>query len=209
MEFLKEVIGDELYTQLESKLKGNDKIKLGNLASSAYIEKGTYDTEVATKQALEKQITSMESTVKELLKDAKGDKLEEKIKNFQDSIQQEKVANQKAFKELQLQTAIKLAVAGKVQDEDIVLSLLKKDEIVLDDTGKIKSGLNEQLEDLQKSKSFLFVPESKNKLFGVTPADGSDKQEQGSGNIDPAVSLAKSIAGAIKSESSAENPYFK
>ena len=33
MEFLKEFLGDDLYTQVEAKLKGNDKVKLANLAS--------------------------------------------------------------------------------------------------------------------------------------------------------------------------------
>lgn len=51
MEFLKEFLGDELYAQVEAKLKGNDKIKIANLASGEYVSKSKYDdkvTELAT-----------------------------------------------------------------------------------------------------------------------------------------------------------------
>ena len=39
MEFLKEYLGDELYSQVEAKLKDNDKVKLANLASGEYVSK--------------------------------------------------------------------------------------------------------------------------------------------------------------------------
>ena len=51
MEFLKEYLGEELYSQVEAKLKGNDKVKLANLASGEYVSKSKYDdkvTELAT-----------------------------------------------------------------------------------------------------------------------------------------------------------------
>ena len=43
MEFLKEYLGDELYSQVEAKLKDNDKVKLANLASGEYVSKSKYD----------------------------------------------------------------------------------------------------------------------------------------------------------------------
>ena len=47
MEFLKEFLGDELYAQVEAKLKGNDKVKIANLASGEYVSKSKYDDKVA------------------------------------------------------------------------------------------------------------------------------------------------------------------
>lgn len=49
MEFLKEILGDDLYTQVETKLKGNDKVKLANLASGEYVSKSKYDDEIKAK----------------------------------------------------------------------------------------------------------------------------------------------------------------
>jgi hypothetical protein len=178
MEFLKGILGDDLYTQLETKLQGNDKIKVGNIADGSYISKGVYDTELSSKKALEEQLTSTDTMLKDFFKDAKGEKLEEKIKDFQGNLKLERENQQKANKELQLQTAIKLATVGKVQDVDILLGLINKEEIILDDKGQIKSGLNEQLEDLQKSKSFLFVKEESNKpeFKGFSPAQSGGNQ---------------------------------
>ena len=42
MEFLKTVLGDELYAQVETKLKGFN-VKLADLSSGAYVSKPKYD----------------------------------------------------------------------------------------------------------------------------------------------------------------------
>ena len=39
MDWLKEHLGDELYSKVTEKLKDNDKVKLANLASGEYIGK--------------------------------------------------------------------------------------------------------------------------------------------------------------------------
>jgi hypothetical protein len=43
MEFLKDVLGEELYNQVAEKLKGNEKIKLANLAEGQYVDKKKFD----------------------------------------------------------------------------------------------------------------------------------------------------------------------
>ena len=59
------------------------------------------------------------------------------------------------MKELKLTTAIKLAVAGKVHDEDIAAGLFDRSKLILSDDGKV-TGLEEQLKSIQKEKAFLF-----------------------------------------------------
>lgn len=52
MEFLKELLGEELYSQIESKINehnGNEankdkQVKLGNLATGEYVSKGKFDS---------------------------------------------------------------------------------------------------------------------------------------------------------------------
>ena len=63
MEFLKEFLGDELYSQVEAKLKGNDKVKLANLASGEYVSKGKYDDKVDELDKANVTITSLNETV--------------------------------------------------------------------------------------------------------------------------------------------------
>lgn len=54
--------------------------------------------------------------------------------------------------------ALKLALKGKVHDAELVIDLIDKAKIELSDDGIISKGLDEQIKELQKSKSFLFVP---------------------------------------------------
>jgi len=74
-----------------------------------------------------------------------------------------------------LNSAIKLSLAGKVHDEDIVANLIKKDNLVLNEDGKV-IGLDEQIASLKESKAFLFKTE------------GGDQQQQPGfkvGNLPP------------------------
>lgn len=59
MEFLKETLGEELYTQVSEKLKGS-KIKLADLSGGAYVGKEKFDTTVAD---LKNQLTAANEAV--------------------------------------------------------------------------------------------------------------------------------------------------
>ena len=59
------------------------------------------------------------------------------------------------LKDLQFSNAIKLAIADKAQDVDLVAGLFDKSKLILGDDGKI-TGLDEQVKTLQESKAFLF-----------------------------------------------------
>lgn len=59
MEFLKETLGEELYTQVAEKLKGS-KIKLADLSGGAYVGKEKFDTTVAELKA---QLTAANEAV--------------------------------------------------------------------------------------------------------------------------------------------------
>lgn len=94
------------------------------------------------------------------LKKAAGDNesLKAQIENLQKANKEQKDAADARIKTLQLDSAIKLALGESVQDLDIVSSLIKRDALVLGEDGKV-SGLKEQVEDLRKTKPFLFKQE--------------------------------------------------
>ena len=112
--------------------------------------------------------------------------------------------------------AVKLELSGKVHNVSVAMSLLKMDDIVMTDDGKVKSGLNEQLKDLQKSDSYLFITDNKNGnnsnpnntvVRGASPKDG----DQGTPSTDTAdVAFAKSLASKQNEsvKASADNVYF-
>lgn len=80
MEFLKELLGEELYSQLEAKINehnGNEankdkQIKIANLGSGEYVGKGKYDAEVTASQGKDAEIENYKKAIADLQKAAKG-----------------------------------------------------------------------------------------------------------------------------------------
>ena len=77
MDFLREILGEELYKQFMAAVTAHNnkpenkdnQIKLANLADGQYVDKGKYDTAVAEKENLEGQIGTLNGTIKTLKKD--------------------------------------------------------------------------------------------------------------------------------------------
>lgn len=149
MEFLKEFLGEELYSQVEAKLKGNDKVKLANLASGEYVSKAKYDDDLKEKDT---KITELTGQVQKF-DGVDVDKFKKDIKDWETKYQND-MANEKK------NSAIKLAVAlSKPKNEKAVMALLDTDVIKVDEKGTV-IGLKEQLENIKKENDFLFNEET-------------------------------------------------
>lgn len=58
MEFLKDVLGVDLYNQVTEALKGHEKdIKLANLATGDYVSKGKYDSDLQARDTRIAELT--------------------------------------------------------------------------------------------------------------------------------------------------------
>ncbi|MGG1554991.1 phage scaffolding protein [Paenibacillus ferrarius] len=155
-----------------------------------FIPKARFDEVNEAKKQAENDRDKVSSQLEEVKKSA-GDN--EALKKQIETLQVENKAAKEKYesdaKELRLSTAMKLALAGKVHDPDIVANLLDKSKIELDDNGSIKSGLKEQVEALQTSKGFLFLPEDdgsgKPQFRGSPPRDGSGGTGGGGGQVNP------------------------
>lgn len=159
-----------------------------------FVSKAQYNDVVEARKKAEKEVTDRDKQLEDLKKSSgDADALKQQIQKLQDDNKTAKEKYEAEVKELRLGTAVKLALAGKVHDPDIVAGLLDKSKIELDDNGAIKTGLDDQIKSLQESKAFLFVPEdsSKPKFKGAKPPEGG---AGGSGNPDTSVgaSFAKS-----------------
>lgn len=158
----------EVVAAAEEKLKG-------------FIPKHRFDEVNEAKKQLEAQLAERDKQLSEL-KNVAGDN--EELKKRIEQLQQENKAKEQEYqakiRDMAVTTAIKLAVAGDAHDPDLIVSLLDKSKIELDDNGNIKSGLDEQLKALRESKAFLFIqkePEQP-KFKGVTPAEGREPDKQ-------------------------------
>lgn len=107
MEFLKEVLDEELYKQVETavtthnaKPENKDKqMKLADLGSGQYVDKGKYDAAVAEKENLEGQIKTLNATIGDLKKNnADNETLQTTIANLQGELKKQQTASEEIAK---------------------------------------------------------------------------------------------------------------
>lgn len=121
-----------------------------------YVEKSKLEEVQKEKQALEKSVKDRDKQLEDLKKsEGDSEELKKQIEKLQDENKAAKEKYDNEMKELKLTTAIKLAVAGKVHDEDIAVGLFDRSKLILSEDGKV-TGLEEQMKTIQKEKAFLF-----------------------------------------------------
>jgi hypothetical protein len=178
MEFLKEHLGEELYNQVAEKLKGNDKVKLANLAEGGYVDKGKFTAAEQIKKDLETQIADRDSQL-ETLKKSAGDNetLKAKIAELQNENTAFKTDYENKLKAAQLDAALdRKLFEVKAVDNVAVKALLDMNKISLD--GENLIGADEQIKALQDSKKWAFAQPSVPGAGGNPPPPA--KGDQGS-----------------------------
>ena len=175
-EFLKPVLGDELYTQFSEKMSGSDAegIMLVNAKDGSYIPKAKLDEERSTSKGYKGQIEELNAQLAELKKTAEGnDDLKAQSAKLQESI----TSRDAALKAQQMDFTIKDAVRGsKAKNADVVMIMIDRSKITEND-GHIY-GLNEQLEALRKTDAYLFEEEKpKQNAGGIDPHNDPNLQK--------------------------------
>jgi len=164
-----------------------------------YIPKHRFDEVNEENKTLKGTVKENEKALEDLKKST-GDAatLTKQIEDLQKDNKAKDEQYQKDLKELKLTNAIKLAIAGKAQDEDLVAGLFDKTKLILGDDGKI-TGLDEQLKTLQENKKFLFKEEA--------PADPKPKVTTGiktgqdpTGGTDQPKSFKDAVQSAIQAQ---------
>ena len=140
---------------------------------NTYIPKHRFD-EVNEENKTLKGTVKENETALETLKKSTGDAatLTKQIEDLQTDNKTKDEQYQKDLKELKLTNAIKLAVTGKAQDEDLVAGLFDKAKLILNEDGTI-TGLDDQLKGLQENKKFLFKEAESETKPGFVPIGGN------------------------------------
>lgn len=189
MEFLKAILGEELYAQVAEKLNahnGNEankdnQVKLGNLGSGEYVGKAKYD---ALETLLKGKTTELETAnglITELKKGTKGnEELQGKITGYETQVAQ----LQQELKDTKIKSAVKVALlAEKAMDVDYLAykleTQLKADgkALELDDADNIK-GWKDLLSGLKTQFPNQFEGEGQKKY-----KDGSLPGGSGGGEV--------------------------
>ena len=122
MEFLKEILGDDLYKQIEEKVNaynGNEankdkQIKLGNLGSGEYVGKGKHDSEIEKLNSLlsgkDTELQTANKLIADLQKATKGnEEMQGKFTEYQNQVAQ----LQKQLAETKINSALKVALLSE------------------------------------------------------------------------------------------------
>ena len=146
MDFLKEILGEELFKQVESKINehnGNEankenQIKIGNLGSGEYVGKGKHDSELEKLNALlsgkTTELETANNLIADLKKNTKGnEELQGKITGYETQVEQ----LQKELQETKIKSALKVA--------------LLSEKAVAEDIGYLTYKINEKLQEQGKA----------------------------------------------------------
>lgn len=147
---------------------------LNRFLDGNYMPKSRFNEVNEAKKTLTITLAERENQLEEL-KAAKGaaDSLKERIKELQAENMKAMEKAEAEMKELRLNSAIKIAIADKAQDVDLVAGLFDRSKLILGEDGKV-TGLEEQLKNLQENKAFLFKGEVKTPSY--KPNGGENKK---------------------------------
>ena len=194
MEFLKEILGDELYTQVTEKVNaynGNEankdkKVKIGNLESGDYVGKGKYDALQALFDGQKTELETANGLIAELKKGTKGDEeLQGKITGYETQV----ADLQAQLQETKIKSAIKVALLSeKAVDVDYLTYCLEHNAkekgvtLELDENDNIK-GWDEKLASLKTQHPTMFESAGKEgmQVLGNNRLPGGDDNR----NTDP------------------------
>ena len=168
MEFLKDVLGEEMYQQFKTKVDAHngdeankDKlIKLANLTSGEYVGKGKYDSLEADLNSKNAELLSANALIEEMKKATNGnEELQGKIASYETTIADLQAQLQKTQLENELKVAL---LEAKAMDIDYLTYKMRESnqELKLDENGKI-GGLEDMITSLKTQFPNQFESSSK------------------------------------------------
>lgn len=181
MEFLKAILGDELYAQLEQAVNAyngkpenaQNQVKIANLSGGQYVSKGKYDTLDATNKTNEQKLGEANNLIKQLQEAAKGDEtLQQQVTEYQTKVQ----TLEAELQQTKIDAAIKVGLLAEGADEVEFLTFKLKstgDKLELDEQDNIK-GWADKVAALKTQNPKYFADNSGGSYKGFRPVDKED-----------------------------------
>lgn len=169
MEFLKEVLGDELFETLVEKVNAynadeankDKQIKIANLATGEYVGKGKYDNLQAMLDGSKGDVATLTKTIEELKKgNIDAETLQAKVAEAEKALAESKAREQ----QMQIKYALDLAMLSEGVKKDnaelLAIALERKlvekgEKLELDENGNIKD-LSDKLSGLKVQYPSMF-----------------------------------------------------
>lgn len=170
MDFLKTLLGQELFAQVEAKINEHNAaekdeskhIKIANLGEGGYVSKDKHTALETEKNSIQEQLTAAQKLVEDYKKSSKDDEAaQQKIADYENKVTQLTTE----LEQTKLDSAIKIALLNaKASDVDYLMFKIKQEgkELKLDDKGEVK-GLDDIISSLKTQLPAQFESDSPNK----------------------------------------------
>lgn len=179
MEFLKEHLGEELYTQVAEKLSKSD-LKLANLASGDYVSKAKFLTAEQTANDAQDLLKERDTQLADLKKNTgDADALKAQIADLQTANETAVTEYAEKLSKTKLAAAKKLAIANARPVDETAARAIEKliddEQIKQGDDGY--TGITEQIDTMKEVSAYFFETSTKSKPSGFNPPQGGDDTE--------------------------------
>lgn len=190
MEFLKEILGDDLYEQVKTKVSSyNEKadkdkrVSIANVNGDEYVTKAKYSQLETDLNNTKTSLDTANTTIADLKK-SNGDNadLQQKIANYETEKANLETKHKETTEKLIKESAIKDALYNeKAKHPELLLSKFDLSKILLDEKGeKVVSGIEDQMKSNKETYKDLFGEvEPTNTPYHYTPGGGNQHSDTG------------------------------
>ena len=198
---LKKLLGEELFEQVNNKLKEVDdkdvELFIASENDGDFVRRNRLNEESDKVKELRSQLQDYDTQIEELKKHADASsELQDKIKEIQDAKKEEVEALSNKLKQKTLDNEVeKELIKRKARNPKAVKALLDNDTIKLEEDDSVV-GLSEQLDKLQESDDYLF--ESAEARKKKKAGDDFSKEQDFGENDESELDAMRKIAGLKK-----------
>jgi translation elongation factor EF-G len=198
---LKELLGEELFEQVNNKLKEVDdkdvELFIASENDGDFVRRNRLNEESDKVKELRSQLQDYDTQIEELKKHADASsEFQEKIKEIQDAKKEEVESLNNKLRQKTLDNEVeKELIKRKARNPKAVKALLDNDTIKLEEDDSV-IGLSEQLDKLQESDDYLF--ESAEARKKKKAGDDFSKEQDFGENDESELDAMRKIAGLKK-----------
>lgn len=190
MEFLKEILGEDLFNQVKTKVSSyNEKadkdkrVSIANVNGDEYVTKAKYSQLETDLNNTKTSLNTAQTTIEDLKK-SNGDNadLQQKVSDYETKIANlettSKAEKAKMLKEIAIKDAL---YAEKAKHPELLISKFDLSKIILDEKGEnVVSGIEEQMKSNKETYKDLFgETEQQGGAYHYTPNGGENKGNSG------------------------------
>lgn len=190
MEFLKEILGEDLFNQVKTKVSSynekvdkDKKISIANVNGGEFIAKTKYDQLKTDLDNTKISLDTAKTTITDLKKN-NGDNadLQQKVSDYEAKIANLETTNKAEKNKMLKEIAIKDALyAEKAKHPELLISKFDLSKIILDEKGEnVISGIEEQMKSNKETYKDLFgETEQQGGAYHYIPNGGENKGNSG------------------------------